>query len=36
MSKEGMENWNKFIAALRKYETKTGLFRPDLSYIIQE
>ena len=36
MSKEGMKLWNKFMSVLRKYETKTGWYRPDLSYIPQE
>ena len=32
MSKESEEVYIKFLAALRKYENKTGWFRPDLSY----
>jgi hypothetical protein len=27
------ELWNRFLATLRKYEIKTGRYRPDLSYI---
>ena len=31
-----MALWNKTLALLRKYEYKTGLFRPDLSYLPKE
>ncbi|MDX2445548.1 MAG: hypothetical protein QNK30_17265 [Bacteroidales bacterium] len=36
LSKQSMEIWNKFMSALRKFETKTGWYRPDLSYFPQE
>lgn len=36
LSKQSMEVWNKFMSTLRKYETKTGWFRSDLSNILQE
>ena len=36
MSKEAMNVWGKLLTSLRKFETKTGWFRPDLSYIINE
>jgi len=31
-----MDLWNKTLALCRKYDEKTGLFRPDLSYIAME
>jgi hypothetical protein len=31
-----MELWNRTMALFRKYDEKTGWFRPDLSYILKE
>ena len=28
--------WDKTKSVLRKYETKTGVYRPDLSYIVEK
>ena len=36
LGEEGMALWKKTFAATRKFETKTGMSRPDLSYIPKE
>ncbi|NIM59870.1 MAG: hypothetical protein GTO16_13165 [Candidatus Aminicenantes bacterium] len=35
-AEEGKALWEKTWAVCRKFETKTGWFRPDLSYIPKE
>jgi hypothetical protein len=36
IGENAMELWNRTVALFRKFEDKTGMYRPDLSYFSTE